>query len=381
MLLCGKYVTIKMYQEVILMVRALLIRNGVVQIMDTSNIDVSSYSGDMSDIQSRDGLRLSTVPIQMVLITYNKKSQTPYHMSYFSPGSYAFIEMDKEGFSMVIPQNDLHTHNTYELCMIRDGTLSQRIESERHIYPEGSCFLLNRNVRHNEEYDSSFCTVTLSISEKYLKDTIREEISAHGSLNEYWDSNSDLRQFLRAELNSTDSGKKTYIDFIPSGNVNETAGLFEDIAQALLNPGPGQSFLVRSLLCRLLYMLTRKDIYSTVPVELGTASEGLVFSEIVRIMEAEKGRIGRQELSDRMHYSGNYLNRLSKKYTGMNLTDFSNSVSMRFVATMLLTTDLTVYEIAESLAFSNRRYFYKEFEKAYGTTPKKYRAEHRTAHG
>ena len=370
-----------MCQEVILMVRALLIRNGVVQMMDTTNIDMSAYSTNISDIQSRDGLRLSTVPIQMVLITYNKDSGLPYHLTYFSPGSYAYIEMDKDGFSMAIPQNDLHTHNTYELCMVRDGTLSQRIESERHIYPEGSCFLLNRNVRHNEEYDTSFCTATLSISEQFLKDTIKEEFPDRDKRNEYWEDNSDLRQFLRAELGSTDTGKKSYIDFIPTESGTEAAELFEEIARTMLTPGPGHSFLIKSLLCRLLFLLTRKDLYSTVPVELGTATEGLIFGEIVKIMEKEKGRIGRKELSDRMHYSGNYLNRLSKKYTGMNLTDFSNSVSMRHAASMLITTDRTIYEIADELAFSNRRYFYKEFEKAYGTTPKKYRAEHRTAHG
>ena len=63
------------------MVRALLIRNGVVQMMDTTNIDMSAYSTDISDIQSRDGLRMSTVPIQMVLITYNKESELQYNIT------------------------------------------------------------------------------------------------------------------------------------------------------------------------------------------------------------------------------------------------------------------------------------------------------------
>ena len=136
-------------------------------------------------------------------------------------------------------------------------------------------------------------------------------------------------------------------------------------------------FLIKSLLCRLLYLLNRKDLYSTAPVELGTATEGKIFSEIVKAIEKNKGRIGRNELSEALHYSGNYLNRISKKYTGMNLTEYSNAVAMKFAANYLITTNLTINEIADKLSFSNKRYFYEAFEKIYGTTPRKYRIENR----
>ena len=172
-------------------------------------------------------------------------TRTPYRISFFSPGNYQFIELDKEAFDMFIPKSDLHTHNTYELSLIRDGTLSQRIESERHIYPQGSCFLLNRNVRHNEEYDSSFCTITLSISEGFLKKTLKEEFPDGGMSDGIWGAGTDLKGFLDAELNSIDTGKKTYIDFIPSGEGTDSAELFEEIAHTILDPGPGYIFLIK----------------------------------------------------------------------------------------------------------------------------------------
>lgn len=360
------------------MIRSLLIRDGVTQILEADSIDVGSSAREYdSPIQYRSGFRESTVPIQMVLISYNIGSALPYHMSFFSPQNYSYVEMDHEGFSRIISVTELHSHNTYELCLIRDGSLYQRIEAERHLYPEGSCFLLNRNVMHNEEYDSSFCTVTLSISEEFLKDTIKEEILERGVSGEYWRADTDLRQFLNAELNSSDTGKKSYIDFIPSENSSEAADVFEEIAHSILDPGPGNVFLIKSLLCRLLYLLNRKDLYSTAPVELGTATEGKIFSEIVKAIEKNKGRIGRNELSEALHYSGNYLNRISKKYTGMNLTEYSNAVAMKFAANYLITTNLTINEIADKLSFSNKRYFYEAFEKIYGTTPRKYRIENR----
>ena len=357
--------------------QVLTIRNGEARLERRKLSEMmSSVSSEVSDLRSREGFRESTVPIQVVLISYTAEGPVPYRICFFSPGSYQYVEMERETYEALISGTELHTHNTYELSLVREGTLFQRIETERHLYPKGSCFLLNRNVRHNEEYDSPFCTATLSLSEEYLKQTLREEFPGWDMANEMWGKGTDLGQFLSAELNSADTGRKSYIDFIPSGDSAEVSGMFDSIALTLLDPGPGSVFLVKSLLCRLLSLLTHKDLFSTVPVELGTAAEGRTFAEIAGIMEETKGRIGRQELSDRLHYSGNYLNRITRKYTGMNLTGYSNSVSMRYAASMLLNTDLTAAEIAEELSFSNRRYFYREFEKAYGTTPRRYRSDH-----
>ena len=357
------------------MIRTFVVRNDTVSFMngDERNLTASDYSNYNADLQSRDGFRESTVPVQLVLITYEAGTEIPYRLSFFSPGSYTYIEMDAEAYSTIITRTELHTHNTYELSLVRDGTLSQRIEAERHIYPKGSCFLLNRNVRHNEEYDSSFSTITLSISERFLQDTLRDEFMSDSPVKNYWEPGTDLSQFLIAELNQAETGKKSYIDFIPSGDGTEAAEIFEEMAATMLDPGPGHTFLIKSQLCRLLSLLTKKELYSTRPVELGSATEGRIFGEITRILEERNGRVSRNELSRKLHYSGNYINRLSNKFTGTNLTDYANTIAMRKAASMLLTTDLTVSEIAEQLSFSNRRYFYKEFEKTYGTTPRLYR--------
>lgn len=363
-------------KEMIPMIRSLMIRNGAVQYMENSISDLEAAEYFGSDLQSRDGFRESMVPIQMVLISYENGSDVPYRISFFSPSSYFYMEMDRDAYSYIISRTELHTHNTYELALVRKGTLSQRIEAERHVYPEGSCFLLNRNVRHNEEYDSSFCTVTLSISERFLKDTLTSEFAEDINVSKYWKDGTDLGRFFSAELDQLDSGKKSYIDFIPTDGGSRAADIFDEMADTMLDPGPGYTFLLKNQLCRLLHILTKKELYSTRPVDLGTATEGRIFGEIARIVEAGNGRISRTELSEQLHYSGNYINRLTRKFTGMNLTDYSNAVAMRNAASMLLGTDLTVSEIAEKLSFSNRRYFYREFEKAYGTTPKKYRSSH-----
>lgn len=358
------------------MIRSVIIRGGDIR---TAQSDLSSLltAGDSeSDLGSRYGFRENRVPFQVTLISFDAADRIPYHLSFFSPGSYTGIDMDHGEYDALISRSELHSHNTYELTLVRKGTLYQRIEAERHVYPQGSCFLLNRNVRHNEEYDAPFSTVTLSLSEDFLKQTLEHEFSLFNPVHDAWDSSADLCRFLETELHSAEDGRKSYIDFIPLRDSILASSIFEDIALAVLDPVPGVTFLLRSLLCRLLYLLTDKELFTTVPVEIGTASEALVFNRITELLESGSGRIGRSELSHRLHYSGNYLNRITRKYTGMNLTDYSNAIAMRLAASMLLDTNISVSEIAERLSFSNRRQFYTVFERIYGTTPRQYRLEH-----
>ena len=363
---------------------ALIIEKGEIKLNVDDSV-LSAYADiysefNMSNLRTREGFRESTVPLQMTLITYEHNSPGAYKISFFSPGNYAYSEIGQDLFGLIVPQFELHTHNTYELYLVRSGTLSQRIESHRHIYPEGSCFLLNRNVRHNEEYSSSFSVVGLSISEELLHDIISEEFSDEYLSDILWDEDTDLMRFLDAEFNEIPDGRKTFIDFIPVDNGQRDRvceNIFEEIAQIMLDPQPGYLFLIKSKVCRLLSCLSNKEAYTTQPTELGTAAESKVFSRITKELENGHGRVSRNELERKLHYSGNYLNRISHKYTGMNLTEYANSIAMRYAASMLVSSDLTISEIAEKLSFSNRRYFYNEFQKAYGCTPKQYRNEHR----
>ena len=60
----------------------------------------------------------------------------------------------------------------------------------------------------------------------------------------------------------------------------------------------------------------------------------------------------------------------------MTFTDLINLEKLDAAKTMLLTTDASVAQIAESLNYSNTQNFIRFFSKYVGTTPGKYRKEH-----
>lgn len=68
-----------------------------------------------------------------------------------------------------------------------------------------------------------------------------------------------------------------------------------------------------------------------------------------------------------------YLSRLFRKETGMVLTDYILQEKMRRASELLVLSDSSISEIADSLGYGNFSYFARLFRKVYGVTPHEYR--------
>ena len=64
----------------------------------------------------------------------------------------------------------------------------------------------------------------------------------------------------------------------------------------------------------------------------------------------------------------------TKELAGMAPGEFMQSIKMDYAANLLKTTRLTIQEILYSSGFNNKSYFYREFKKIFGVTPKEFRA-------
>ena len=326
-----------------------------------------------------------TDPFLLVLITYTPGKPIPYHLTHISPSYYSYFAFDEEDFNRHVRDRDLHRQDTYKLVYIREGELFQRVESQRHKYTAGSCFLLNRNVRHNEEYTGPYSLVCLFLSEQVFRELITEDGEKYLKTQQLWNRQTELFRFFENELDPDSRSRKSYIDFIAKEpqalEQDSIEAYFDQLAQQILDPKPGTSFLIRGLICRILWALGDKHRYTTAPLELGTEVESRIFSQISALLELHDGRFSREALSRELNYSGNYLNRIVNKYTGMNITQYASSLTMRKAAELLRHSDLTVTEIALQLGYSNRTLFYNAFERAYGETPRQYRLRHLAERG
>lgn len=221
-----------------------------------------------------------------------------------------------------------------------------------------------------EDYLNTF---TLSGGNSYFS----HETMIFGKEKEIADS--DLYRFIVSDIKSP--GRKSYLDFIPAWqnqtNNSTLHNLTEELINTILFPGFGSSYQLKSIICRLLQYLSAPSNYHCTCVELNRDNDFLLFARITHLLEENDGRVSRTELERSLNYSGNYLNRITNKYTGMCLFDYGMTFCFKKAEDYLANTKEPVSDIAVRLGFSNRTHFYTLFKEKYGITPNEYRKEHR----
>lgn len=153
----------------------------------------------------------------------------------------------------------------------------------------------------------------------------------------------------------------------------------DEITNLTLNPTLGATLMIKALIYRIFYYLYNPSYYHTDSINLGTPAESALFARITHSMEKANGRISRSELANQLNYSGNYINRIVQKYSGMNTFEYGLSFSMQRTAWLLSNANQTVSEIIEHLGFSDRTHFYKLFNKEFGLTPRNYRIQFKSS--
>ena len=187
-----------------------------------------------------------------------------------------------------------HYHSFFELVIVLEGSISQRIEDKEYIYPAGTCCLINQNVLHVEKYTGEH-----KLADKLL--------------------------------------------------------------YAMMYPKLGSTYLIKGLVCNLFQYLDTPEFYHISEVTLNSGSDLVLFSRIGHLMEDTCGRMSRSDLERILCYSGNYMNTIIKKHTGMCLYDYGLTFTLKKAAALLSDTPASISSIAIQMGFSNRTHFYKLF--------------------
>lgn len=271
-----------------------------------------------------------------------------------------------------------HFHDYFEIMLVLEGTVLQRIENKDYLYNTGSCCLINRSLCHIETFNSTSKILFIGLSVEFIEELFNSCQSAYfGKEKEIVDS--ELYRFIMSDIKSP--GKKSYLDYIPAwqnqSNNSNLHSLTEELINAILFPGFGSSYQLKAIICRLLEHLSTPSNYHCTCVELNRDNDFLLFARITHLLEENDGRVSRTELERSLNYSGNYLNHITNKYTGMCLFDYGMTFCLKKAEDYLANTKEPVSDIAARLGFSNRTHFYTLFKKKYGMTPNEYRKEHR----
>lgn len=337
-----------------------------------SSIKIQNGESDFSRFYCMD------VPFQLTLEYCNGKEAEDYvNVVTLSAEKSVLYQESLAGKNDSYVKNAPHLHDFFELVVVLEGTIIQKIEGRDYPYTAGSCCLINRSLRHMEHYRSKCKVLYIGLSPAFLT-----ELFASVSVSPFADEkniyDSELYRFIDADMSNP--GERAYLDFIPAYqnylHVTHLHTMAETMLKTLLYPEFGASYQIRGLFCALLTYLSSSKYYHCTNIRLDTNSDFLLFSRITRLFEESGGRLTRTQMEQFLNYSGDYLNRIVNKFTDMCLYDYGMTFCLKKAAQCLIETDESISSIAAGLKFTNRTHFYALFKEKYGVTPKEYRQIH-----
>ena len=148
--------------------------------------------------------------------------------------------------------------------------------------------------------------------------------------------------------------------------------LFQEMDRVYKETPPGYEMVLKALLlCVTAVLLPYKETESMRPQLEDEHTEKLKLV-LEYIGEHYSEELSIPQLSRLCFFSEYHFMRFFKKYTGISCLEYIKNLRLEKAASLLAKGGKSVLDISLSCGFSNLSYFYREFKKKYGMTPKQF---------
>lgn len=304
-----------------------------------------------------------------------REKDCSYTIYQFFPGDHRTIEIGSESL-FTQGRRPQHQHSCIEFMYVLAGSVTNRVENQIFTYEAGQCCIMNKNIRHCEDFSGDFQAVFLMMQDDFTNDLLLDYRSIRQNADPAEEENL-IFQFIADGQKETLQFDKIYLDCFPMIPANDIldrlSSLFNTLILETIHWDFGSSFLAKSVFARLLRLLGDPALFSINRIHSHSHGQEFLFSKISHIMKSSHGRCTREELETLLHYNGEHLNRIVKKQTGKTILEYGQSIYLNEARQLLSDTDRSISSIIEELGFSNRSHFYRLFRQAFGETPLDYR--------
>lgn len=161
--------------------------------------------------------------------------------------------------------------------------------------------------------------------------------------------------------------------FIPITDREKIEPLFAFLSKYSLSVTPQEKLLYASKLLELIYLLSSQYNQTILP---STPNSTLMNSIIQYVKEHPEADLSLATLAQYANLSPTYFHSQFKKYTGTTLQKFVEEQRITKAISLLLSTNMTLSEIADMCGFSSQSYFSYTFKRMMNMPPREYAKEH-----
>lgn len=238
-----------------------------------------------------------------------------------------------------------HHHDWYELYYITEGSVMYRMKHNNYFIEQGSWIFIPPKTNHKSIYSSTNNTRYLfNFSKDYINSTLYQKID----------------QFI------------VHTAFTPSLSVSSHLDdLVNRAYQEFQNPGELSNEFYKCYLFEIMAALLTDAAGK--PVQNNISNNFIIENTITYINNHFSEKINLQDLADINYVTSNYLSRLFKQITGINLFEYLQTIRLNHAKTLIVSTNEPISLIAQKCGFGDANYFSYCFKKVESVSPLQYR--------
>lgn len=249
-----------------------------------------------------------------------------------------------------------HSHQFLELNFMFKGTCHQVINGKHFTLQEGDILLMDSGSRH-------------SISALEKEDILINILFQNSNVSLEWltqlqGQNSLIYQLLLA--NSTTHHHSNYL-ILSTKNNKHVQHIIQQMMTEYFMPHDFSQQIISQYLPILFYELARnlRQIDHSQKIEL----EETPYLQVLRLIDKHYQDLTLASLAQELNFNKNYLSNLIKEKSGKTFTELITQQKLMKAKLLLQSTRMPIYEIAQSVGFSNKTYFYDKYRAYFGHSP------------
>lgn len=256
----------------------------------------------------------------------------------------------------------LHCHSYYEISFILNGERYQIFNGKKYHIKKNTLFLIPPLVMHGNDNITDVEDIVLQFSTSFL---------------------SSLSTIIRPEMKLVLEGELPYIELCDTDNAYEAMirlASNSEREKLLLNTGAYDFRQAAAVECRrnsLVFELISSllsDNKAYISDKYSNLTKLNTLNEIIALITNDPKNIPDMNSAAQIAGTSYYnFSRIFKEATGMNYSEYTNTVRIGYAEGLLMNTELTIAEIAEMSGIDTASYFTKLFKQVIGFSPTEYR--------